>query len=193
MRRTLQNILCGTLLFTLSTFLSMKNADGQTTQIHNITMKEADKEMDRAQNIYSERLNTLHLGFQPTDFGLSIGYSRRITPQFGLYSFLSKGTYIAPPDFLSDNFEKSRVGHFKISLGGMLYTRIDYYGKAFIIGGSTYSFNNKKNYRPGSMNEKGLRKLSFEFGAGATIEKIGVGVLFDAFKGESNIFLNFAF
>jgi hypothetical protein len=193
MKKTLKSVLCGTLILTLTNFLSIKEANGQEAIMHRLAMKEADKEMTMAQPIYPQKLKMLYLGIQPTDLGISVGYSRDITNRLGAYSFLSKGTYTAPANFLSDDFKKSTVKHYKISMGGILYTTIDSHGKAFIIAGPTYSFNDKKNYISKSINEKAFRKLSFEFGAGAVIGSFGGGFLFDALKGESNVFMNFAF
>jgi hypothetical protein len=135
-----------------------------------------------------ENPNAIYFGVQPIDLGLSVGYSRKITPKLGAYILLSKGKYISP--FNLGDSENSHVNHFRIGFGGMIHTKKDNNGSsAFISLGSSYSFLDKKHYIPGTINEKAFRKLSLEGGAGGIIaEKFGFGFIFDWMKGESNIY-----
>ena len=66
----------------------------------------------------------IYLGIQLDGFPIktfSIGYSRKIKPKIGLYSFLSKGKYIAPDSFSSVDLGSSYVDYIGLSAGGMFY------------------------------------------------------------------------
>lgn len=187
-KKTLKNILYGTSI-AIASLLPMKKADGQMKRINHPTKRELNGQMR------IEKPNAIHfgiqLGAQPLQ-GYTLGYSRKITQlgqyQLGSYLLLSKGKYNSPFNFFEDK-SNSHVDYTNISLGIMIHTEKDYTGSStFVTFGPSYNILDKKDYAPGTINEKAFRKLSFEGGAGAILEgKFGIGFLFNPFLGEGKI------
>lgn len=193
-RKTLKNIIYGTSIVVLGSLLSMKNADGQMTKIPHPNMRAIEREMREI-----TKPNALYAGVSYNQLrrilgeGYGVGYSRKITRDLGLYSFLSKGKYMSPLSEYTDDFKNSHVDYFKISLGIM--THDNKHGTFFTLG-PAYSFLNKKDYTLETIDKKAFRKLSFEFGGGGYLgerEHLGLSVGFDPRKieGRVNLFLQF--
>jgi len=142
-----------------------------------------------------EKPNTIYFGFQPIDLGVGMGYSKKITPNFGTYISFSRGKYRDPLSLNQDEFKQYFIDHYKISLGTNIHSRKDRSNSSgFISLGASYGIFNTENYPKENMDEKVLKKWSFEFGAGITLgDKLTTGFLFDPIKGESNIYLGIPF
>lgn len=178
-RKTLNNLLCGIPLVLMS-FLPMKSANGQIPKAKNMSMIEADKEMNIAQNRYPKRPNTLYFMLQPGDLGFGIRYDRKISP-LGLYSSFSRGNY----RFGNGAYIKN---HLKIALGGKIYGKcMDFNGsRGFLSRGILYHTYGEKNYDPIFINPKGTKHFSGEFGGGVDFERFSGALRFDPFKWEGS-------
>lgn len=173
--KTLKNLLYTASIITLGTFLPMKSANGQITKTQNITMKEAEKEMDRAQKIYFEGSNTLYLTLQPVDMGVGLRYDKKIGKfnRFGLYTSFSKGNY----EFGDGIYIRN---HTKTSFGGLIYLNKDFDGyRGFLSGGLSYHTYGERNYNPEFINEKKLNSFSGEFGGGVVMSRFTGSLNFD--------------
>lgn len=188
MKKNLRNLIYSA-PFILASFLPMQKANAQMMKSN------AFDRWDIPKKIQPEKLNEISLGFQPIDLGVSIGYTRKINPKYGLYLSFSKGKYRSGTPLNKEIFKKSYVDHFKISLGGNIYLKnYKNNSSSFISFGPSYSICNKEHYTDRSINEKAFKPWSFEGGAGVTLaEKATIGFLFDPLKGESKVYLGINF
>jgi len=177
-KKTLGNILYSIPIAAALSFLPVNKANGQMTKINHPTKRELNRQMrlEKPNAIYGG----VQLGRLPIQ-GYTIGYSRKVTPKLEPYILLSKGKYESTFNSFGDEFD-SHVDYTNISLGTMINLRKNEIGSnVFFCLGPSYNFLNKKNYIPGTIEEKAFRKLSFEAGAGMTFKgKVAIGFLYNS-------------
>jgi hypothetical protein len=184
MTKTLKNILYGTLILTLGSVFSMKDANGQIKYVNN--MKEADKEIKKAEDLNKERLNTLYLGFEPVDMGLGARYNRKISSDFGLYTSFSHGNF----KFKDRSYIKN---HNKAVLGGLIYLKKNSDdSRGFFSGGLSYHTFGERNCDPNVISKRGFKHFSGELGVGARTGRFDGAVSYD-FKCEGIFYVGFNF
>lgn len=182
--------------FIITSFLPLEKANSQTMKTNAYERWDA-KELTFIEKelTFIDKPNAINFGFQPIDLGKSIGYSRKINEKAGIYISFSEGKYRSPLGLNKEEFKKSYINHYKISLGTNIHFKKDQTNSSgFISFGTSYNRFNKKNYTQNNINEKALKTWSFEAGAGMNLEeKLTMGFLFDPIKGESNVYLGIPF
>lgn len=175
-RKTLKNILSASLI-PLASFLPMKEAKGQMTNMNSQT--------------------TLHFIFQPGDLGLGFRGDYRFNSgnkdeyglsRFGMYSLASIGKYRLGKDEYIKN-------HLKLGLGGLFYLRPIPFEKkqGFINFGLSYHDYGERNYYPETINEKAFNHLSIDIGFGARRENFSAFISMDPLKQEGTVGIGLAF
>jgi hypothetical protein len=176
-RKTLKNLLTASII-PLAICLPMKEANAQKI----------------SEEIHS---NTFYLIFQPGDLGLGFRGDYRFKlaikkenelSRFGMYSLTSLGKYRLGEDAYIKN-------HLKLGLGGLFYLKhVPFEEKlGFINFGLSYHSYGKRNYLPGTINEKALNHLSMDIGFGARKDNFSAVISIDPIKFEGTVGLGLSF
>jgi hypothetical protein len=176
-RKTLKNLLYTIPLITLTSFLPMKEAKGQITEMNS--------------------QKTLYLIFQPGDLGLGFRGDYRFNlgekhnnrlSRFGMYSLTSLGKYRLGEDEYIKN-------HLKIGIGGLFYLKPIPFeeNRGFVNFGLSYHYYGKRNYSAGTINEKVFNHLSIDIGFGARRDKFNAFISVDPLKREGTVGVGITF
>jgi hypothetical protein len=170
-RKTLKNLLTASLI-PLASFLPVKETNAQK-----ISEKFSPK--------------TVYLIFQPGDlgfgfrgdyrFGLGEKHDNRLS-RLGIYSLTSLGKYRLGEDEYIKN-------HLKLGLGGLFYLKPVPFeeGRGFFNFGLSYHDYGKRNYFPGTINEKVFKHLSIDAGFGVRKGNLSAFISVDPLKREGTV------